>query len=232
MAPKEVKKHTKNSSFLQMHQADDIKIIFYTDPLCCWTWAMWPKWEEWKSARGASLSVDYKMGGLLPSWANYHDDLNSISRPVHMAAEWAHAGEVGQVEINDRVLLTDPPASSYPACIAVKAVAIQSTTTAEGYFHLLQKGLMIHGRNITRVEELIKTAELLKVDFPGFDPLLFREDLLGSRGRLAFSSDLQEVKYLNIIRFPCLIVHRPRRRSVVLAGYQTIDALNSIDSDN
>lgn len=224
-------KKLRNNSAGKSGKADGMDVIFYTDPLCCWTWAMWPQWQAFQATVNCQLNVDYKMGGLLPSWSNYRDGVNSITKPIHMGPEWAHAKAIGQVPINDRIWMTQPPASSYPACIAVKAVSLQSTAAAEAYLHLAQESVMVHGRDIAKSEVLMELAGQLATAFAGFDPFLFREDLLGERGRTAFRKDLQEAKYRNITRFPTLIIRKSDQAAVVLTGFQTLESLKAVLSN-
>jgi putative protein-disulfide isomerase len=61
--------------------ADGVEVTFYTDPLCCWIWAMAPAWDRLTAELGQGMKVVYKMGGLLPSWKHFGDAAHSISRP-------------------------------------------------------------------------------------------------------------------------------------------------------
>ena len=101
------------------------EIIYYTDPLCCWSWSMEPHWQRFKQGLTQEVTIRYKMGGLLPSWNLFHDANNSIRKPVQMGPEWLHAKHVSGAVIDDRLWIIDPPASSFPACIAVKAAELQ-----------------------------------------------------------------------------------------------------------
>ncbi|HEY4065136.1 MAG TPA: DsbA family protein [Puia sp.] len=226
MHPSGVKKRIPNNT-VNSTATDGIEIIFYTDPLCCWTWAMWPQWLKFQAAMDRPLKVTYRMAGLLPSWEHYHDALNSISKPIQMGPEWAHAKAVGNVPINDRIWITDPPQSSYPACIAIKAVELQSPAAVVDYFHLLQKAVMVEGQNISRTAVLLNLAGRLAGSYHDFDPFLFREDLLGKKAKTAFGEDLQATKYLNIVRFPTLVVRMTDKAPFSMSGYQTSESLRS-----
>jgi predicted DsbA family dithiol-disulfide isomerase len=188
---------------------------------------MWPQWQKFREPIDIPLKVNYKMAGLLPSWNHYHDSLNSIAKPIQMGSEWAHAKEVSGVPINDRIWVTDPPQSSYPACIAVKSVEIQSPAYAVDYFHSLQEALMIQNQNIASSSVLVYLAGQLADRHKDFDPFLFREDLLGERGPTEFGKDLQEAKYSNINRFPAMVIRRVGRPTLLLTGYQTSDSLQT-----
>ncbi len=74
-----------------MHKGNgDLDIVYFTDPLCCWSWAMKPQLARFNATWKGSINWRYCMGGLLPAWNQYMDLLNSISRPspngAHMVA--------------------------------------------------------------------------------------------------------------------------------------------------
>jgi putative protein-disulfide isomerase len=205
--------------------AEGVEVTFYTDPLCCWSWAMEPAWDRLKADCGPGIKVQYKMGGLLPSWKHFEDAAHSISRPSQMGPEWMHAAHLSGVTINSQVWITDPPASSYPACIAVKCVQLQSEGFVATFLHLLRKAVMVEGRNIAKTEVLLDAAWLLHDEYRDFDLFRFREDLMGDAGKEAFRKDLQDVKYFGINRFPTLVIARKDSPTVMLTGYQTYDSL-------
>jgi predicted DsbA family dithiol-disulfide isomerase len=169
--------------------------------------------------------MQYKMGGLLPSWNHFTDEAHSIVRPAQMGPEWMHAAHLSGVTINSQVWITDPPSSSYPACIGVKCAELQSKDFAETYLSLLQRELMVNGKNIAKLGVLFDVAWMLHDEYDHFNLFQFKDDLLGNAGREAFRKDLQEVKYLGINRFPTLVIKREDRSAVMLPGYQPYQSL-------
>ncbi len=224
MAPKDAKKPPQNN--LQDHdRTDGVEVTFYTDPLCCWSWAMQPQWQQLREEAEGRIIVIYRMAGLLPSWNHFHDTVNSIQKPVQMGPEWMHAKAISGAQIDDRIWIADPPASSFPACIAVKCTALQSPDLAARYLYLLQQAVMVQGLNISKTAVLMDTAALLAESDPSFDLETFRDDLVGERGKEAFRKDLQESKYLNITRLPTLVFRAAGRPAVIISGYQSYDTL-------
>ncbi|HXB95871.1 MAG TPA: DsbA family protein [Puia sp.] len=207
--------------------AGGVEVTFYTDPLCCWSWAMAPAWDRLVEACGGAVKVKYKMGGLLPSWKHFRDASNAISRPTQMGPEWMHAAHLSGVTINSQLWITDPPASSYPACIAVKCAQLQSERYGESFLGLLWEAAMLAGKNIARNEVLLDASWLLHDRYQDFDLIKFRDDLMGDRGKAAFRKDLQDAKYLGINRFPTLVIERKAKPAIMLTGYQTFDSLRA-----
>lgn len=202
----------------------EVDITYYTDPLCCWSWVMEPQWQRLRDELGDSLTITYKMGGLLPSWKNFNDPVNSIRKPIQMGPEWLQAKHVSGVGLNDRIWITDPPASSFPACIAVKSAGLQSKKAGALYLRLVREAVMLESRNIARTEVLLQLAHTLSRALPSFDPFSFRDDLRG-KGLDAFRDDWQEARYRGITRFPTLVFRSAGHAPILLSGYQSYDSL-------
>src|SRR4051812_29789560 len=144
----DIKQKQENQYFVGKGQevADRVEILFYTDPLCCWSWGFEPQWRKLQYELQDHLVFRYIMTGLLPSWQNFNDPLYSVSRPQQMGPVWMEAAKVSGMPIYDRIWVEDPPASSYPACIAVKSVQLQSTTAAARYLRMLREAAMMQGK--------------------------------------------------------------------------------------
>jgi putative protein-disulfide isomerase len=215
---------TKNGQ-TSSQQADLLQIVYYTDPLCCWSWGFEPQWRKFLYEYAGQLDVRYCMGGLLPGWNNFHDSVNAVSKPIQMGPVWMHAVQLSGMPMPQNIWVTDPPASSYPACIAVKAAELQSSGAGEGYLRMLREELMIGGRNISKQAVLIAVAERLAAFEPAFNRELFIDDLDNGRGKEAFRKDLQEVQYHRINRFPSLVVRNPQGKAILIEGYRQYDTL-------
>lgn len=209
----------------QTEKAGLLEIIYYTDPLCCWSWAFEPQWRRLLYEYNGSISFRYCMGGLLPKWENYNDSTNSITRPIQMGPMWMHAKEISGMPIDQNIWMRDPPSSSYPACIAVKCAALQSAEAEENYLRLLREALMIGGENISRRETLFQIAEMLAETHPQFDIDCFRKDFSNDAGLEAFRKDLQEVQYHHINRFPTLVIRNHNSKGVMISGYRPYSSL-------
>jgi len=216
-----------SNDLLNPAAADSIEVIFYTDPLCCWSWAMEPHWQRLQSDHPGRLRVAYKMIGLLPAWNRFHDAVNSLRRPIHMGPEWAHARQVSGMPIADRIWIDDPPASSFPACIAVKCAEDQSPAIGTAYLRILREAVMTRGRNIANTSVLIDLAAGLARKERNFDLFEFRDTLYNPRGRELFRRDYQEALYLGIRRTPTLVFKSRQKNSICLQGYATYEELKN-----
>ncbi len=205
----------------KQNQADRVEITFYTDPLCCWSWALEPQWRRLQYEFQEQLVFRNVMGGMIPSWKNYSDSIYSVNRPQQMGPVWLEAGITSGMPIHDKIWVTDPPASSYPACIAVKSAELQSQAAGVEYLRLLREAVMIQGKNIAKQEVLVEVAEKLNESCPGLlDITRFSEDLTNDNGLEAFRTDWQETQNRNITRFPTLIMRSANKPAIMLTGYR------------
>jgi predicted DsbA family dithiol-disulfide isomerase len=201
-----------------------IKVTYYTDPLCCWSWAFEQHWRMLLQNYGALITYEYVMGGMLSRWDNYNDPLNSVSKPIQMGPVWMHASEVTHVKMKYSIWAIDPPYSSYPPSIAFKTVALQSKEAADEYLLIIRKALMERGVNISKSENLLILAK--DIQTPEFDSVIFESDWKAGKGNEPFRLDLQKTKFHGIGRFPTLTFQNTHGEGIVITGYRPYEALN------
>jgi predicted DsbA family dithiol-disulfide isomerase len=208
--------------------APPLELVYYTDPLCCWSWAFEPHWRRLRAEFGAALDCRYRMAGMIADWNSYSDPLNSVSRPLQMGPIWREAQHLAGVAVDDRIWALDPPASSYPACLAVKAAELQSADAADLYLRRLREAVMTQRRNIARREVLLELADELAAAAPDrLDAERLGRDLDGQAARDALREDIKEARYRGIGRFPTLTLRNPGGAGIVLVGYRPYEALLS-----
>lgn len=206
---------------------DRLNIIYFTDPLCCWSWVFEPVWKQLRETLAPVLNYRYCMGGMLPSWGEYHDTLNAVTRPIQMGPVWLHAKYMSGTYINDRLWFTDPPASSYPACVAVKSAGMQSAVAEEQYLYKLREAALVKGKNIAKKEVLLEVARELQDALPAaFNYDLFLNQLRSTEVSDKFKNDLEQVRLCGISRFPSLLIRvEGKEQSVILTGSRPYDAV-------
>jgi predicted DsbA family dithiol-disulfide isomerase len=206
--------------------APSIAIVYYTDPLCCWSWAFEPHWRRLRDAFGGALACRYRMAGMIADWDSYNDPLNTVSRPVQMGPIWRQAQHLSGVPVDDRIWVLDPPASSYPACLAVKAAELQSADAADLYLGRLREAVMAQRRNIARREVLLEVADEAAAAAPDrLDAARLRHDLDAAPPRDALREDIKEARYRGIGRFPTLTLRRAGGAGVMIVGYRPYEVL-------
>ena len=205
-----------------------VKITYYTDPLCCWSWALEPQWRRLRYEYGKQITWRYRMGGMISGWDGFNDPLSSVSRPAQMGPLWLQARHLSGMPIKDQIWIEDPPSSSYPACMAFKAARLQSPKAGEQYLRRLREAVMLECRNIARREVLLELAQALADEQPNcLDVTRFSADFENGEAQRTFREDLQEVRYRDIGRFPTLTLCRQDGHGVLIVGYRPYKALHT-----
>lgn len=205
--------------------SNHLEITYYTDPLCCWSWAFEPQWRRFVYEFQDIIRYRYCMAGLLPSWEKYHDEANNVSRPIQMGPVWMHAQQLSGMPIQHTIWMKDAPASSYPACMAVKAVELQSIKLGERYLRMLREAVMIQGRNIAKRHVLVEVAVEMGKLYKDFDTTLFEKDLQSDTALESFKKDVYETRQLNIVRFPSLVVKNAHNQAILLSAHSNYESL-------
>lgn len=203
-----------------------VEITYYTDPLCCWSWGFEPQWRKLRYEFSGKIKWRYRMCGMLPSWDSFSDPMNSVSRPLQMGPVWMEAKHISGMPMADTVWVHDPPASSFPSCVAVKCAGLQSPVAEEWYLRRVREALMPHGKNIAKQEVLLEVADKLAADKPTlFDGEQFKTDLQDGAGNEAFRQDLEKARFHRIGRYPTLTIQKPGHTGVILTGYRPYPVL-------
>jgi putative protein-disulfide isomerase len=203
---------------------DKINITCFTDPLCCWSWAMEPQIRKFRFQFRHHINWQYRLGGLIPSWENYVDNINSVSRPAQMGPLWLHAEQVSGMPMAHMMWAKDPPSSSFPACIAVRCVMVQTADVGERYLRMIREACMINGLNISNPDLLMRLAMTLNTIDPAFNYELFEHDFNNVSGQKLFRQDWHAVKVYDIQRFPTLLMTH-NDQTIRLSGYKPFSSL-------
>ena len=77
-----------------------VELVYYTDPLCCWSWAQEPQWRLLLYAFAGRLAWRYRMGGMISGWDRYDDPVNAVHRPAQMGPVWMQAQHTSGMPID------------------------------------------------------------------------------------------------------------------------------------
>lgn len=206
--------------------ADRVLITYYTDPLCCWSWALEAHWKKLRDVFKDQIHWKYVMGGMIQDWNSYNDPMNSINKPLQFGPVWMHASQVSGVPMDSSIWHTDPPASSFPSCIAVKCASLQSAKAEESLLLALRRAAMTQAKNISKERVLLGVAEELSRTEPEhFSLAKFQDAWQNGSGIEAFKHDLQQTRFLKIGRYPTLTFTTTKARGIMITGYRPYDVL-------
>jgi len=203
-----------------------INITFYTDPICCWSWALEKSFSKLRKEYAGDIATRYVIYAMITDWNCFHDPVNSVSTPAQMGPVWMHASAISGVPMNDKIWFLDPPSSSVPAALAVKSAYLQSNEAGKLYFDALREGVMTKGMNVAKVDVLLRIAEEVEKAHPEkFDAHIFEKQLKSPLPIAALRKDMDEASAKQIARFPTLILESEGKRPVMVTGYRPYEVL-------
>ncbi|NIG55832.1 ClpXP adapter SpxH family protein [Chitinophaga sp. Cy-1792] len=172
-----------------------LKVVYFTDPICSSCWGIEPQLRKLKLEYGNIISIDYRMGGLLPDWS-YNS--GGISKPSDVAHHWDEVSAYYDMPIVGDVWLEDPLASSYPPSIAFKAAQLQDNEKAILFLRVIREMVFLEKKNITRWEHIAAAAQYAQLEIGQF-----KSDYEGS-AKLSFEEDLKLAREYGVRGFPSL----------------------------
>jgi predicted DsbA family dithiol-disulfide isomerase len=157
----------------------EVHLVYYTDPGDPWSWAMETARRRLQLELGERLRVEYRMGGFA----------REVEDPAAMAALWEQAAARSGARVDATLWSEAPPASTYPACLAVKAAGDQGDELAARYLRRLREGFAYRIRKLDTTEALVEEAREA-----GLDAKRFRIDLASNATVEAFGADLEHMR--------------------------------------
>jgi putative protein-disulfide isomerase len=151
-----------------------VHTYYYTDPFCPWSWALEPALRKLAVEFADGLDVRYVMCGMA----------REVGDAGHLVTEMLEASEASGMPVDPRVWLADPPRSSHPGCLAVKAASEQGDPTV--YLRRLREGIQCRRRKLDTADALISEARSV----PGLDVERLRLGLASHGVLEAFAADL------------------------------------------
>lgn len=199
---------------------------FYLDPLCAWSRALWPHWQRLLADRGDRLRWRLRLGGMIRDWRSFEDPFHAVSRPAQMGPLWLQVRHVTQLEVDGRIWSEDPPRSSIPACLAIKAAGLQSAEAGVRYLELAWQAVMQCRRNIARRDVLLELARQLAHAHPALlDADRFAHEMQGEEAVAALRGDMRLAEHRNIGRFPTLTLRIAGGTGRMIVGYRPYDVI-------
>lgn len=204
-----------------------LHITYFTDPLCCWSWGFEPQLRRLRHGFAGRVAWRIRMGGMIPTWGSFDDPLNSVHQPGQMGPLWLQASRETGMPMDPTIWNEDPPHSSWPACLAVKAAEMQSPSASDLMLRALREAVMVERRNVARDSVLLELAADLSERFPDLLSFQrFESDFQGQDARTLLEDDIKEVRFRQVGRFPALVLRRPGSTPKPLVGWRPYAALH------
>jgi predicted DsbA family dithiol-disulfide isomerase len=197
-----------------------IQILYFTDPICSTCWIIQPLLRKLKLEYGNYVNIEYRMGGLLPSWEAYNK--GKIKQPSDAAKHWEEVCLLHEMPLDGDVWMEDPLNSSYPPSIAFKAAQIQDTDLAILFLRRIKEMVFVEKKNIIKWNFIEKAAFEV-----GLDSARLLRDFEGKAEEL-FADDLILAQKLEVTSFPTLFFTDSQNNRYTLKGYQPYEKFEEI----
>lgn len=202
-----------------------LHIVYYTDPLCCWSWVFEGVWRRLRWEFGDQLLTRCVMGGLYADTSRYNDPVNDIHNAGQIAPQWLDVASRTGVPLNPRLWTRARPRSSYPPCLAIKAAQRHSNLFADALLRRLREAAMLECRDISRREVLLELVAETRAAFHEDELSMddFTAALSDETTLRLFRDDLTDVRLRQIGRFPTLLLHGAGDRGLLITGWRPYD---------
>ncbi len=198
-----------------------IQVLYFTDPICSTCWIIQPLLRKLKLEYGNYLNIEYRMGGLLPSWDEYNKG-GLINTPSDAAKHWEDVCACHEIPLDGDVWIEDPLTSSFPPSIAFKAAQMQDTDLAILFLRRIKEMVFLEKKNIIQWKFLERAAFEV-----GLDSARLLRDFEG-RAQELFKADLRLAEQLKVTSFPTLFFSDNSGYQIPLKGFQPYETFEDI----
>lgn len=154
---------------------------YITDPACPRSWAAEGLVRKLMTELGDELRWTWVMGGLAREYRGGEGE--------RLVVDWLEMAAESGMPFDPLLWREAPIASTYPACMAVKAAGEQGPDAAYRYLRAVREGIMCLRRKLDTTEALVEEAR-----GAGLDVERFRRDLESNATVEAFGADLEEAR--------------------------------------
>ncbi len=177
-----------------------IKVTYFTDPICSTCWVIEPYINKLLTEYESHLTLNFKMGGLLPNWSDYKPIINNLPKAEYLNKLWTDQSKKYGINLDGSIWLTNPIQSSFPASIAYYAAKNQGEQKAFDFLRTIRQMLFMSNKDVSQERHLITAAINCKLNLEQF-----LNDIENGNAHKQFNDDLAETKVWNITSFPSLV---------------------------
>lgn len=174
-----------------------VRVTEFTDPYCVWCWGAEPVLRRLREVYRDQIAVEYVMGGLVEAFEQYSDPVRDGETDGDVPAHWQSAAQRHGMPVDVSLWREDPPTSSYPACVAYEAAAMQDDELAAAFLRRMREAGIAEGANLEREAVVVDLAGEV-----GLDAERFREDLGSDAAQQAFEEDRTTARQQGATSFP------------------------------
>ena len=196
-----------------------IRITWYTDPHNIWCWGCEPMMRRLEIVYANAAVVDIRQGGLFEDFSPVREQWARMSGGQWTASVRAFFEAVAEqhrmpMEADRMIAAVEDFNSTWPACIAAKAAALQGADVGHKYLRALREAFCLDARPIHRRRVQMDVARET-----GLDADAFVRALEDGTAEAAFRADREECERLEVTGFPTFTLGRGET-SVRINGWQ------------
>ena len=180
--------------------SNKIRLIYFTDPVCSTCWLIEPYLYRLIQDYKEHITLEIKMGGLLPSWDEFESPDNSKTKEEFLKNLINLQARKFGADMDGDLWLEKPIQSSFPASIAFHAAKLQDDNKADKFLRTIREMLFVENKDISSEHVLINAAIRNELNLD-----VFIDDLKNGNAENLFLQDLQEKSNWKITRFPTFI---------------------------
>lgn len=186
-------------------------ILYYVhDPMCSWCWGYRPTWDALRQALPEDVQQVNVVGGLAPD----SDEPMPLEQQKLIAGYWRRIAEELGTKFNfDFWTNCAPRRSTYPACRAVLAAAVQDAE--EAMINAIQHAYYLRAMNPSDASTLIELAKDI-----GLDAKRFAGDLASEGIRHELERHFALRRSIDVYSFPSLVLQIGQETYPVPLDYQ------------
>jgi predicted DsbA family dithiol-disulfide isomerase len=158
-----------------------VEVTCYTDPVCPWSWGLEPALRKLGEEFAGEVRFTYVMCGMV---RQLEGGVAQDGAAFKLLSSTLEAAWQSGMPVDPRPWLDDPPRSSHPACIAVKAAEQQGDPAP--LLRRLREGFLCRRRRLDVAQALLEESRHV----PALDPERFSIDFHSHATLEAFGADL------------------------------------------
>jgi 2-polyprenyl-6-methoxyphenol hydroxylase-like FAD-dependent oxidoreductase/predicted DsbA family dithiol-disulfide isomerase len=197
-----------------------IQVQYFTDPVCSTCWRIQPFLRKLSLEYAEFVNIEYRMGGLLPSWDDF--DKDGIKTTDDAAKHWEEVCAFNEMPLDGDIWIDDPMSSSFPPSIAFKAAQIQNIEKAILFLRRIKEMVFLEKKNIIKWEFIESSAFEM-----GLDSARLLKDI-GGKAKILFKKDLELAQKLNVQVFPTLFFTDKNGNSQTIMGYHPYEKFEEV----
>lgn len=191
-----------------------IRIDYYTDPYCAWSWALERALREIEQVEGAGIGWRLRMKPL------YRDRAAEGMSGDDVADLWERIGRLSGTDLDASRWRLNPPASTLPACRAVKAAGRFGPEAERKFVHALRPLLMLRAQVADDEATLLEAARQATIDEDEF-----RRALGDPTADAAIAEDEREAVAEGVKSAPALVIRNREGDRVVIEGVRDAELI-------